>query len=295
MNKKKSLFIFSGILVFAVLLIALITAIGTGQGGGFKKLPSGIEYKIVINKSKVKVQQGQLMQAFITYKTEKDSVVFSTYSSPKKSTVFPVEKPENIGDMNEAMLLLGAGDSAIFYLPSDSIFKNNAKRPAFAGKGSYIHVGIRVDTIMTKEDFSKMADIKAEEQKLIDDELIKKYLADNNLKAEKTADGLYCVIEKPGTGPTAKPGNNVSVLYTGKLLDGVIFDSSEMGGGEPFKVKLGANSVIKGWEQGLLFFNKGAKGLLLIPSYLAYGDHEYPGRIPANSVLVFNIEVTNIK
>lgn len=295
MNKKKALFIFTGILVFAVLLIVMITSIGSGNGGGFKKLPSGLEYKIVINNSKEKAQQGQLMVAFITYKTEKDSVVFSTYSTEKKSTIFPVGKPENVGDMNEAFLLLGSKDSAVFNLPADSIFKDGAKRPAFAGKGSYIHVGIRVDTIMSKEDYSKLAEKKAEAQKQIDDELIKKYLADNNLKAERTDDGLYYIIEKKGTGANAKSGDNVSVLYAGMLLDGTVFDSSEMGGGKPFNVKLGGHSVIAGWEEGLTLFNNGAKGKLIIPSYLAYADHEYPGRIPANSVLIFQIEVNSIK
>lgn len=295
MNKKKALFIFIGILVFIVLIIVLITAIGSGNTGGYKKLPSGLLYKIVINNAKQKVIEGQLMIAYITYKTEKDSVVFTTYSTPAKSSVFPVGKPENVGDMNEAFLLLGAKDSAVFYLPSDSIFKEGAKRPAFAGKGSFIHVGIRVDTVMSKEDYSILAEKKSESQRQIDDELIKKYLAENNLNAERTEDGLYYLIEKKGAGANAKSGNQVSVLYTGMLLNGKVFDSSEMGGGEPFKVKLGGHSVIEGWEKGLAFFNSGAKGKLFIPSSMAYGEKEYPGRIPANSVLIFEIEVTNIK
>ena len=68
-----------------------------------------------------------------------------------------------------------------------------------------------------------------------------------------------------------------------------------MGGGEPFSVKLGDHAVIPGWEMGLTHFNKGAKGKLFIPSALAYGDKEYPGRIPASSVLIFEIEIINIK
>ena len=106
---------------------------------------------------------------------------------------------------------------------------------------------------------------------------------------------MYYLIEKKGVGSNSKPGNQVSVLYTGMLLDGKVFDSSEMGGGEPFNVKLGEHSVIQGWELGLTYFNKGAKAKLFIPSALAYGDREYPGRIPANSVLIFEIEVINIK
>ena len=79
------------------------------------------------------------------------------------------------------------------------------------------------------------------------------------------------------------------------LTDGTVFDSSEKNGGEPFKVKIGTHSVIQGWDEGLTFFNKGSKGLLLIPSNLAYAAKEYPGRIPANSVLIFQIEMLDIK
>ena len=293
MNKKKSILIFTGVLVTVVLLIALITAFGSG--GGFKKSVSGMEFKMVMNKAKEKAQDGQLMVAYITYKTEKDSVVFTTYSTPKKSTVFPVGKPKNVGDMNEAFLMLGTKDSAIFRLPSDSIFKGNDKRPAFAGKGTYIVVGIRVDTVVSSDDYTKMQMQLAEKQKTTDDDLIKKYIADNNLKAERTADGLYYVIDKNGTGNNAKAGTEVSVLYKGMLIDGTEFDSSEKNGGKPFKVKIGTHSVIQGWDEGLTYFNKGASGLLLIPSGMAYGPKEYPGRIPANSVLVFQIQVLDIK
>ncbi len=293
MNKKKSLFIFTGILVFSVLIIALITALGSG--GGYKILASGLQYKIILNKAKTKATEGQLMIAYLTYKTEKDSIVFSTYTTEKKTTTFPVGKPENIADLNEAFLLLGPNDSAIIRLPADSIFKGNANRPAFAGKGSFIHVGIKVDTVMNKESFEQLTLMKSTQQKEIDDELIKKYLKENNLKATRTETGLYYIINKSGTGQNPTDGQSVSVLYTGKLIDGKIFDSSQMSGGEPITVKLGARSVIAGWEQGLKYFNRGAKGLLLLPSNLAYGDREFPDRIPANSVLVFEVEITSIK
>ncbi len=294
MNKKKAILIFTGVLVFVVLIIALITALGS-RGGGFKKLPSGMEYKLVINKAKDKAKEGELMVAYITYKTEKDSVVFSTYSTPKRSTVFPVAKPQNVGDMNEAFQMLGAKDSGIFRLPSDSIFKGTAKRPGFAGKGTFIVVGIKVDTVMSSDDYTKMQMQLAGKQKGIDDELIKKYIADNNLDAKRTDDGLYYVIEKNGNGSNAKAGNQVSVLYTGMLLNGTVFDSSEKNGGQPFKVKIGTHSVIQGWDEGLTLFNSGAKGKLIIPSSLAYGEKEFPGRIPANSILIFDINVTDIK
>ena len=148
---------------------------------------------------------------------------------------------------------------------------------------------------MSNDDYTKMQTKLAEQQKVTDDELIKKYLTEKNLVAEKTTDGLYYIIEKKGTGDNAVAGKEVMVLYSGMLLNGTVFDSSEKNGGQPFSVKIGAHSVIQGWDEGLTYFNKGASGKLIIPSNLAYGEKEYPGRIPANSVLIFQIEVKDIK
>ncbi len=96
-----------------------------------------------------------------------------------------------------------------------------------------------------------------------------------------------------GTGPEAKAGDEILVKYTGKLMDGTVFDSSDAHGGEPIKFTLGVGQVIKGWDLGLLGLKVGGKRALLINPSLGYGD-QVVGPIPANSPLYFEVELVGI-
>lgn len=98
-----------------------------------------------------------------------------------------------------------------------------------------------------------------------------------------------------GTGEAVKAGDTVSVLYTGKLADGTVFDASVKHGNQPFDFQVGAGMVIKGWDQGLLGAKVGEKRTLTIPSDLGYGPQGIPGVIPANATLIFDVEVLSIK
>lgn len=98
---------------------------------------------------------------------------------------------------------------------------------------------------------------------------------------------------KIGTGKEAKEGDTVAVHYIGTLQTGPEFDNSRKRG-EPFSFTIGEGRVIKGWEQGLVGMKVGGQRILVIPPELAYGDREI-GPIPANSTLVFAIELLEIK
>lgn len=129
------------------------------------------------------------------------------------------------------------------------------------------------------------------EQATLDEQIIKDYLKANNLQAERDPSGVYYIIEEPGG--EAKPGmqDQLSVHYHGTLLDGTVFDSS-VDRGQPIEFQLGG--VVKGWQIGIPKFGKGGKGSLIIPSGLAYGPRAR-GKIPANAVLRFDIEVVDFK
>lgn len=96
-----------------------------------------------------------------------------------------------------------------------------------------------------------------------------------------------------GKGAEAVSGKNVTVHYTGTLKDGTKFDSS-VDRKEPFTFTLGAGQVIKGWDQGLLGMKVGGKRKLTIPAELAYGANAV-GAIPANSTLIFDVELLEVK
>ncbi len=96
-----------------------------------------------------------------------------------------------------------------------------------------------------------------------------------------------------GTGTEAVAGKQITVNYTGTLQDGTKFDSS-YDAGKPFTFTLGAGQVIKGWDTGVVGMKVGGKRILVIPAELAYGNQAV-GSIPANSTLIFQIELLSVK
>ena len=108
----------------------------------------------------------------------------------------------------------------------------------------------------------------------------------------KTADGLQYWDIRVGTGAVAKDGNKVKVHYTGWLTTGKKFDSSV--GAAPFEFTIGANEVIKGWDEGVAGMKVGGKRQLRIPPELAYGEAGHPPQIPPNATLIFDVRLLAI-
>ena len=136
----------------------------------------------------------------------------------------------------------------------------------------------------------KAEDLVKSKQLSVDSELIENYLKENNIDATKTESGLYYEITKKGTGVNVSARDNVTVHYTAMFLDGEVFDSS-LSRNKPLSFDLGRGMVIRGWDEGITYFNKGAEGKLYIPSLLGYGAAGAGGVIPPNAVLIFEIQV----
>jgi FKBP-type peptidyl-prolyl cis-trans isomerase len=133
--------------------------------------------------------------------------------------------------------------------------------------------------------FSKMA---------VRDMTIEAYLRDNQIfNVQGTVEGIYYTVSELGQGRKALPGDYVTVHYTGTLLNGSKFDSSK-DRNSPFSFQIGTNRVIQGWEKGIPLFPVGGKGTLYLPSSLAYGERAVGGKIPANSPLIFEIEMLDV-
>jgi FKBP-type peptidyl-prolyl cis-trans isomerase FkpA len=198
----------------------------------------------------------------------------------------------------EGIAMMAPGDSAIFRTPVDTLLKvSHGQLPAFMKAGDKLVFKVVLVSVVSKEEKAKEDEKKSASQKGIDDKILQDYFAKNNLKPTKTASGMYYSIEKEGTGENAKKGQDVTVNYTGKTLDGKTFDSnvdSNFHHVQPFNFPLGEGHVIKGWDEGVALLKKGSQATLYIPSPLAYGARQQ-GPIPANGILIFTVEVTDIK
>lgn len=114
---------------------------------------------------------------------------------------------------------------------------------------------------------------------------IQSYLATNSLEAEKSTSGLYYIIDEVGTGKKPTSTDAVTVKYKGYLTNGDVFDTTD-----DDAISFVLSNVILGWKEGLAHFKEGGKGKLIIPAHLAYGGNTV-GKIPAGSVLIFDIEL----
>lgn len=112
-------------------------------------------------------------------------------------------------------------------------------------------------------------------------------------KIQSVPAGLQIEDIKIGTGAEAVAGKDVDVHYTGTLTNGQKFDSSK-DRGEPFTFSLGAGQVIQGWDKGVAGMKEGGVRKLTIPPELAYGNRQV-GPIPANSTLIFEVELLKVK
>lgn len=111
----------------------------------------------------------------------------------------------------------------------------------------------------------------------------------------ENSDQLQVTDETVGTGAVAAAGDTVTVNYVGSLTDGTVFDASANHGTAGFTFNLGAGQVIKGWDEGIVGMREGGKRKLVIPAALAYGDQAVGNVIPANSTLVFEVELLKVQ
>ncbi|MCL2765706.1 MAG: FKBP-type peptidyl-prolyl cis-trans isomerase [Treponema sp.] len=111
---------------------------------------------------------------------------------------------------------------------------------------------------------------------------------------QRTASGIRYIIQSQGTGDKPVRGRTVSVNYVGRLLNGTVFDDSSLRG-RPLEFQAGTGRVIQGWDEMIMDMRVGEKRLVIIPPELAYGDRAVGGVIPANSFLIFEMELVSVR
>ncbi|AMR31511.1 hypothetical protein A0256_08760 [Mucilaginibacter sp. PAMC 26640] len=301
-------------------MIVAIAALGLAScKGGFKQAEGGLLYDIVTDKSGPTIKTGDFLSLNLVLKTEGDSVINSTYEMGHPiQTLMP--KVQKKGDVTTGFLLMSEGDSAVFKMNLDTIFKKGQPKPPGL-KGKYLIYTVKVEKVIPRGSLSEVVFqgrisefVKGQSEVIKKEELakIKKYADDNKMTVSTTASGLSYQITKPGTGEKIANGDTAVVNYTGKLMkNGKVFDSSIKEEAvkaatankmpidprrqyAPLRVPVGQGGVIKGWEEGLLLLNKGSQATLLIPSSLGWGEQGAPPMIPAFAPVVFTLELVDI-
>lgn len=298
-------------------LFILSTALLFSCQQNFKKGDKGLEYKIISDGNGKQVKIGDFMQMNICQSItvgKKDSILNDTRTAngpviePFDSVSIPLEYYKIISQLRK-------GDSLVMRLLVDSMFAANPQSmPPFVKKGSYFTTTVKLLNIFSSRkeaDSASQAEMKLSMQKdsiesiaqlAKDDKVLQDYFKKNNIVTLKSEGGTYVQIIKPGAGPLIDTSVIVKTNYTGRTMDGKMFDSntdSSKGHVEPFNVNMTndrsyGNSVIKGWTEGFKLLNKGAIAKFYIPSSLAYGKRGAGEDIKPNSILIFDIEVLDL-
>jgi FKBP-type peptidyl-prolyl cis-trans isomerase FkpA len=262
-----------------------------------QKSPDGYYYQITKKGTGAPIKSGAWAVLHYTASTVGGS---SFDSSVERNEPFAFKPGEGkmIPGWDKGMQMFSVGDEGKLIIPSGLAFGARQLNEK-VGPNSILVLDLNVLNTFA-DDAAYTAYKQAEEdkkgggQKAIDAKLIADYAQKNNLKTQTTASGLVYVMDAQGTGAKTEAGKTIVVHYVGTLLDGSKFDSSR-DRGTPFEFLLGKGQVIRGWDEGMQLFNVGGKGKLLIPSGLGYGTRAMGAAIPANSVLVFDIEVMGVK
>lgn len=284
-------------------MATILLASASCNKGGFKKTKDGVEYNIVKDSAGTQTAKiGDILTCHYMIVIG-DSVMFDSHDAKGQFGGQPIEMPfqENPSankkmDPTDVLKMLTAGDSVIIRTEIDSAAR---KQLPFAKPTDKIEFRFTLFSIKSKNQFEADQKAKAANQAQADDKTITEYLSKNNITtAQKTASGIYYTISKTGSGENASAGKTVKVNYTGKLLDGTVFDSNmdkKFEHVEPFEFPLGQGRVIPGWDEGIALLNKGAKATLYIPSVMAYGANGAGSMIPPNSILIFDVELIDFK
>ena len=296
-------------LLFCCLFTALAFAANAQE---FTKTSRGASYYIYTHNSGEKIKLNDVITFNAIEKTDKDSVLLDSRVQGQPFKV-QVRASANVGDLMDIFPLLTVKDSVVIKVPADSILKGHEdQRPPFLKPGSNLVFVIRIERVQSLQDAmnernAAMAAQKEAVEKLRSEESLNaaKYIAENKLILKTTPTGLKYVVTHPTLKRKPLDGDTLLVNYTGRSLDGKVFDSSvesvakEAGlqqpgrTYEPYKVVAGHGEVIQGWNEGLLLLNEGSKAKFIIPSKLAYGETGQ-GEIKPFSTLVFDLELVKI-
>lgn len=267
----------------------------------FKSTTYGLRYAIIKdNPGERKPVLGDYVELHMRVFANDSMVIDSRSLNGGSPAVLEIiNSKRNYDDLTEGLKLMTAGDSAVFLLPVDTMNNAGLVMASWMKPGTGQVVKYEVSLVSVKTKAQHEADLAklVAQRKIKDDETLKNYFKEKGITPKKTASGLYYNITKEGTGIKAKKGQKVTLIYTGKLLDGTVFDSNiepKFNNTVPLTFDLGKHQVIEAWEEAVTIMGKGTEVTLFVPSHLAYGA-QAKGIVKAHSVLVFDIQIRHVQ
>jgi FKBP-type peptidyl-prolyl cis-trans isomerase FkpA len=279
----------------------------------FKKTKSGMPYKIYSDNKSAKLRTGDFVKIHYSVKVTnngKDSLLQSTREQGQPFYM-PVST-ENMQpyDINEIIPLLRKGDSAVVIQSVDTFLKRNpVGAPKFFKKGGKLTTTFKVIDIFRSEEEARADEKKEKEQRFFNDkniqgqlqkdvQALQSYFSQHGIKAQKTTSGAYVEMLSSGSGPKIQTGDQVEVFYTGRTLEGKVFDSNvdtSFHHAKALPVRVNEGQTLRGFEEGLAMLKEGDKARIYIPSPLAYGAQGVPQiGIAPNAILIFDVEPRRI-
>lgn len=267
----------------------------------FAEAESGLLYHISTEGSGAQAQAGDYVRVHYTG-SFLDGKVFDTSRERGEPIVFRLGQGQVIPGWDKGIALLKAGGTGNLYIAPELAYGEQGAGDAIPPNSS-LQFEVELVEIMDEEAYKTWEAEENERRRKMIEEYVEQqmkkelggiadYAQANNLQLQMTDSGLFYQLEDAGEGEKAETGKQVTVHYTGMLLNGEVFDSSHQRN-EPITFELGAGRVIQGWDEGITLFRVGGKGKLVIPSPLGYGPREM-GPIPAESTLVFDIELVSV-
>lgn len=269
-----------------IVLFSVVLIFGCSNSPDYVTLKSGLKYNEVKVGTGAEAKNGDLIEIHFKGWVIKDSSdLFSDWSvdSTKKADLiadsYAMNQPMKIvlgtesfiKGSEEGIVGMKAGGQRTIIIPANLGYGAEGMGPIPPNS----NIRVLVELVSTKEAaVAKMWDV--------DSTLFK-----------TTATGLKYAIIKEGEGELVGKEKQITVHYSGFLLDGTKFDSS-VERDEPFTFVAGVGQVIPGWDEGVQLMKKGSKARLIVPSALAYGERDL-GKIPPNSTLIFDVEVLDVK
>ncbi len=261
---------------------------------GYKATKNGLYYRFYEQNIGELPQIGELVEVTFSCVVNDTTPII-----PVTNNILMLNEPAFYSDFIEGVAMMHKNDSASFIVNIDStfmyLFAIN-KLPDEFKSTDVMKFNIKVNDFYSESEYIKKM-IEAVKNRYPDETErayaeMQQYFANNHITVTPTETGLYYEMKQEGNGEMPKKGDNVKVHYTGKLLNGMVFDSS-IERGEPIEVPIGMGYVIPGWDEGIMMMSKHEKGVLYIPYYLGYGDRGAGADIPPFANLIFEVELVD--